>query len=144
MLGTFLLILTLAQTNQSANGTIRGQVLVPSVRASERIQVIVQRSDGPIVARIFSDTTGNFEVRNLVSGAYELIVNLEGYEEARQLVGVGGTGIFATVTVNILLKEKDKFVVIKPDGNAADDVVDITELSRKYPKKAVQDYEKAK
>jgi len=36
-----------------------------------------------------------------------------------------------------------RFAKIKPDGGAADDLVDITELSRKYPKKAVQDYEKA-
>ena len=145
MLPAFILALTLlqAQGNQSANGVIRGQILVPSVRVSERIQVIVQRSDGPIVARIFSDTTGNFEVRSLVSGAYELIVNFDGYEEARQIVAVGG-GIFGNVTVNILLKEKDKFFTIKPDGGAADDVVDLAELSRKYPKKAIQDYEKAK
>src|SRR5262244_1475192 len=115
MLGTFLLILTLFQTqgNQSANGVIRGQILIPSVRASERIQIIVQRVDGPIVARIFSDTTGNFEVRSLVSGAYDILVNAEGYEEVRQQVAVGGGGLFGTVTVNIPLKEKDKFVVIK-------------------------------
>jgi len=62
---------------------------------------------------------------------------------AVQQVAVGGNGIFSTVTANIPLREKEKFIIIKPDGGAADDLVDITELGRKYPKKAVQDYEKA-
>src|SRR5437016_6325995 len=140
MLGKILLALILAraQSNQP-NGVIRGQVLIPSTRAAERIQVIIQRADGPIVARVFSDTLGNFEARNLVNGNYDVVVNVEGYEEVRQQVGVGG-GLFGTVTVNISLREKEKFIIIKPDGGAADDTVDITELGRKYPKKAVQDY----
>jgi tetratricopeptide (TPR) repeat protein len=105
--------------------------------------VIVQRADGPIVARVFSDSLGNYEARGLSSGNYDVIVNVDGYEEVRQQVAVGGNGIFSTVTANIPLREKEKFIIIKPDGGAADDLVDITELGRKYPRKAVQDYEKA-
>src|SRR5881628_3656174 len=118
MLGKILLVLMLAQGqgNQSANGVIRGQILIPSTRASERIQVIVQRADGPIVARVFSDSLGNYEARNLSSGNYDVIVNVDGYEEVRQQVAVGGNGIFSTVTANIPLREKEKFIIIKPDG----------------------------
>jgi Tfp pilus assembly protein PilF len=144
MLGKFLLALMLAQSQAApANGLIRGQILVPSVQAAERIQVIVQRTDGPIVARIFSDTLGNYEVRGLPQGAYEVVVNVEGYEEVRQQVAVG-SGSFNAVSLNIPLREKERLITIKPDGGAADDVVDIAELGRKYPKKAVQDYEKAR
>jgi Tfp pilus assembly protein PilF len=142
MLGKILLLVTLAagQANNQANGVIRGQVLIPSVRASERIQVIVQRTDGPVVARVFSDSLGNYEVRNLQVGAYEIIVNVEGYEEVRQQVGVGA-GAFGAVTVNIPLMERS--IVVKREA-AGEAVVDITELGRKYPRKAVQDYEKAR
>ena len=143
MLGTILLVFMLAgPQNNQGNGVIRGQILIPSARASERILIIVQRADGPIVARIFSDSLGNYEVRNLVSGSYDVLVNVEGYEEVRLEVGVG-TGPFSSVTANIPLREKEKLIAIKPDGGAADDIVDITELGRKYPRKAVQDYEKA-
>jgi Tfp pilus assembly protein PilF len=145
MVGKILLVLMLsrAQANQANGGMIRGQILVPSVRAYERIQVIIQKSDGPIVARIFSDTLGHFEVRNLASGNYDVLVNLEGYEEVRQQVGVAGGGSFNVVTLNIPLREKEKTILIKPDGGAADDIVDIAELGRKYPRRALQDYEKA-
>src|SRR5215813_15620561 len=141
MLGKILLASLLAQAAANVpNGVIRGQILIPSVRSEERIMVTVQRSDGPIVARVFSDALGNYEARNLPVGIYEVVVNVEGYEEVRQQVGVGGN-TFNNVTVNIPLREKES-IVIKRQG-VDDDVVDITELGRKYPRKAVQDYEKA-
>jgi Tfp pilus assembly protein PilF len=144
MLGKILLVLTLAQAqNSQPNGVIHGQILIPSAHAAERIQVTVQRSDGPIVARVFSDTQGNYDARGLPPGSYEVIVNVEGYEEVRQSVAIG-TGFYGTAIVNIPLNEKEKTIVIKPDGGAADDVIDINELTRKYPKKAVQDYEKGR
>jgi Tfp pilus assembly protein PilF len=144
MFARILLVLTLVLPQASpANGVIRGQILIPSARASERIPVTIQRADGPVVARIFSDTLGNYEVRNLVSGIYEVIVSVEGYEEVHQTVAVGGGGIFGTQTVNIPLREIYKTILIKPDGGAADEVVDVAELARKYPRKAVQDYQKA-
>src|SRR5262245_66129864 len=144
MLGKFLLgfVLGLIQVN-AGNGVIRGQILVPSVRASDRIPVTVQRSDGPIVARIFSDVLGNYEVRGLPIGSYDVIVNVEGYEDVRQQVGIGG-GPFNTVILNIPLREKVKIIIVKPDRGDADDVVDIAELGRTYPKKAVQEYEKVR
>ena len=142
MLGKFLvaLLLALLQANQS-NGVIRGQILIPSVRAAERVPVTIQRSDGPIVARLFTDALGNYEARNLPVGNYDVVVNIEGYEEVRQQVGVG-SGTFNAVTVNIPLREKES-IVIRRDG-PSDDVVDVTELSRNYPRRAVQDYEKAR
>src|SRR6185369_14742842 len=128
MLGKILLVLTLAQAqNTQPNGVIHGQILIPSAHAAERIQVTVQRSDGPIVARVFSDTQGNYDARGLPPGSYEVIVNVEGYEEVRQQVAIG-TGFFGTAVVNIPLNEKEKMIVIKPDAGAADDDVDINEL----------------
>jgi Tfp pilus assembly protein PilF len=144
MLGKILLAVTLVQApaNQTF-GTIRGQIVIPLVSASERIPVTIQRADGPLIGRIFTDTLGNFEARGVPAGSYEVIVNVEGFEEVRQGVAVGA-GNFNTVVLNITLREKEKVIVVKPDGGAADDIVDINELGRKYPRKAIQDYEKAR
>lgn len=127
-----------------AGGVIRGQILIPSTRASERIQVILQRADGPIVSRVFSDSLGNFEFRGVPAGSYEILVSVEGYEDVRQSVGVAGGGLLGTVTVNIPLTEKGS-IVKAPGGSAGPEasIVDIAELSRKYPRRAVQDYERA-
>ena len=84
MLGTILLVFMLAQAQgNQGGGAIHGQILIPSVRAAERIQVIVQKSDGPIVARVFSDSLGNYDVRNLASGSYDIIVNVEVKDSVR-------------------------------------------------------------
>jgi len=143
MLGEILLVLTLAQAQTGPpTGSIRGQILVPSVGVAERILVLVQRADGPVVARIYTDVLGNYDVRNLPVGNYDVIVNLEGYEEVRQQVGIG-TGAFNSVTLTIPLNEKEKFIVIKPEADS-EKLVDLAELGRKYPKKAVQDFERAR
>ena len=122
-----------------SNGVIRGQILVPSVRISERIQVILQRSDGPIVSRGFSDSLGNYEFRGLPPGTYDVVVNLEGYGEARQSVGIG-TGLAGTQIVNIVLTEKERERNANDASSSESDVVDITELGRKYPRKVLDEY----
>jgi len=141
MLGKILLAYLLAQAQASqANGVIRGQILIPSVRAAERIQVVVQRADGPVVARVYSDVQGNYEARGVPVGTYDVVVSVDGYEEVRLQVAVGA-GTFNAVTLNIPLTEKP--IVIKRDS-PFDSVVDIAELGRNYPKKALQDYDKAR
>jgi Tfp pilus assembly protein PilF len=144
MLGKILLALILGQgQGNAANGVIRGQIIVPTAHASDRILVILQKTDGPQVGRVYSDTLGNYEFRGLIAGTYIVIVNVEGYEDVRQEVGVAGNGIYGVQIVNIPLREKEKLITIKPDGGAADDRVDLNELGRNYPKKATQDYQKA-
>jgi tetratricopeptide (TPR) repeat protein len=135
-----LLILALLQ----GGGAIRGQILIPSARASERIPITLQRADGPIVSRIFSDTLGNFEFRGLPAGSYEIHLSVEGYEEVRQSVAVGGGGPFGVVTLNIPLVEKNE-LRNRPAPPPGEDptTVDIAELGRKYPRRAIQDYERA-
>jgi tetratricopeptide (TPR) repeat protein len=144
MLGKILLALILVQgAGNAANGVIRGQIIVPTAHASDRILVLLQKSDGPQVGRIYSDTLGNYEFRGLTAGTYILIVNVEGYEDVRQEIGVAGNGVYGVQIVNIPLREKEKLITFKPDGGAANDIVDLSELGRNYPKKAMQDYGKA-
>jgi|SRR5579883_1151802 len=144
MLGKILLSLILAQGpgNQS-NGVIHGQIIVPSAHAADRILVTLQKSDGPIAGMVYSDTLGNYFFRGLVAGSYFIIVNVEGYEDVRQEVAVSGAGFYANQTINIPLREQTKLITIRPAGATADDLVDLTELTRSYPKRAVQDYAKA-
>jgi Tfp pilus assembly protein PilF len=71
------------------------------------------------------------------------VVNVEGYEEVRQTVGIG-TGLFGSQTVNIPLREKTELIRTPADGGSeASSVIDVSELGRNHPRRAVQDYEKA-
>jgi Tfp pilus assembly protein PilF len=143
MLGKILLALMLVQgAGNQSRGLIRGQIIVPLAHASDRILVILQKSDGPLIGRIFSDPLGHYEFPGLMPGNYTVIVTVEGYEDVRQEVGVG-TGVYGIQTVNIPLKEKITLVTVKNGGRPDDEIVDLNELGRKYPRKAAQDYEKA-
>jgi Flp pilus assembly protein TadD len=93
---------------------------------------------------VFSDSLGNYEFRSLPAGIYDVIVDFEGYEEARQTAAVAGGGLLGTTIVNIPLKQKVTLVRIpaSPGGDGSH-TVDIRELGRKHPRKAVQDFERA-
>src|SRR5215475_8625061 len=142
MLGKILLALSLVQAaGNQGNGSIRGQIIVPTARASERILVQLQKSDGPTVGRVYSDPEGNYQFSGLSPGIYIILVNVEGYEDVRLEVAVG-RGIMGNQTANIPLRETEKLVTVRAPG-ASNEVVGVAELGRKYPRKAVQDYEKS-
>ena len=138
-LPVFFLTVALAQMQPGQTGKIRVQIPVPFGRALGHIQVILQNTNGWMA--IPFEHVGNFEAVEfgaLAIGSYEVLVNAEGFEPVRWPVGVGD-GV-RTVVVTIPLKEEQKRQS-GPVANASS--VDVTELSRRYPKKAVQDYEKA-
>jgi Tfp pilus assembly protein PilF len=141
MLGKILFAFMFAQGPANrADGAVRGQIIVPETHASAQILVTLFKADGPIVGRTYSDTLGNYDFHGLLPGTYVINVKLEGYEEVRTEVGVG-SGSFGVAVANIVLHENE--LTIKVGGNPADDAISINELSRKYPRKAVQDYERA-
>ena len=54
---------------------------------------------------------------------------------------VTGFSLFRSSTFR--LTKKQTLITVKPEGGAADDIVDLNELGRNHPKKALQDYDKA-
>lgn len=141
MLGKILFAIMLFQgPGNVPNGAIRGQIIVPQAHASERIQVSLYKADGPLVGNVFSDVQGNYNFQGLQPGTYVVTVSVEGYEDVRMDVGVG-SGAFGAQIVNIHLREKEITVIV--GGSANDDAVNLSQLARKFPRKAVQDYDKA-
>ncbi|HEY2383368.1 MAG TPA: tetratricopeptide repeat protein [Terriglobia bacterium] len=143
MLGKILLVFVLAQgAGTQRLGAIRGQIIIPTAHASDRILVELQKADGPPAGQTYSDTLGHYEFGALVPGSYILLVHVDGYEDIRQEVGVG-SGTFGAQVVNIQLRETETLISVKPTV-AADQVIDVNELGRNYPRKAIQDYEKSR
>lgn len=143
MLGKILFVFVLAQgVGTQRLGAIRGQIIIPTAHASDRILVVLQKADGPIAGQTYSDTLGNYEFHSLVPGTYLILVHVDGYEDVRQEVGVG-SGSFGSQVVDVQLREKESLVPVNTDVRA-DQVIDLTELGRNYPRKAIQDYEKSR
>ena len=118
---------------------IRGRIFLSSGEAAEKIEVRLERTEMQLVGSVYTDSIGNFEFRNLLPNNYYIVVKVDGFDEARQLVEsstVSRGGVTLTITLN-------KTPVFRAQPEVGEDVVDITDLQRKYPKKAVQEYEKA-
>jgi tetratricopeptide (TPR) repeat protein len=131
-----------AQTRPNAASTalisIRGRIYLESSSAPpEGIEVGLERSEMQILSTTFSDSVGNFEFRNLTPGNYYIAIKLSGYEDFRQLVPYtpGNSG---PVSV-FLSKEPFKVVSVHRESST----VDVTELNRNYPKRALDEYEAA-
>jgi len=132
------------QRNRIDDYAIRGKVVIPNQRdTDQRIEVKLEKSALQVIQTTYTDASGNFDFRNLAPGAYYVSVTLEGYEPVHQLVEIFNTFGNSSVTV-FLNKPAVEFRERLTGLDAADpDVVDISQMKENFPKKAIQNYEKA-
>jgi tetratricopeptide (TPR) repeat protein len=132
------------QRNRVEDYSIRGKVVIANRHDfDQRIEVRLEKSALQVIQTTYTDSSGNFDFRNLAPGAYYVAITLEGYEPVHQLVEIFNT--FGNTSVTVFLNKPAIEVRERPSGfDAADpDVVDISQMRENFPKKAVQDYEKA-
>jgi tetratricopeptide (TPR) repeat protein len=132
------------QRNRIEDYSIRGKLVIQNQHdLDQRIEVRLEKSALQVIQTTYTDASGNFDFRNLSPGAYYVSVNLEGYEPVRQLVEIYNTFGNSSVTI-FLNKPSVEFRERSTGIDAADpDVVDINQMKENFPKRAVQNYEKA-
>jgi len=129
------------RTRANDEFAIRGKVVVPSQQTpDEHIEVKLEKSILQVIQTTYTDSSGNFDFRGLSPGSYYVSINVEGFEPVHQLVE-----IFNSSTVTVFLNKPAIEIKERPTGlDAADpDIVDVTQMKDNFPKKAVQNYEKA-
>src|ERR1041385_9076104 len=114
---------------------IRGRVTLPSGFAMEGYARITLRTDQSILSTIYTNSSGEFQIRNLSQGIYfvEAEISKSNFETAVRRVELG-RGL--TVTVNLELREKKE-----PLGDRAGKVVSAAELKQAIPSAAKKQYE---
>src|SRR5437867_7308968 len=129
-----------SQARQGPNApsaiSVRGRIMMEAGQP-EGLEVTLERAEMQTIATTFSDSIGNFEFRNLIPASYYVVIKASGYEDVRQLVPYGPSTAGAPVYV-FLNKEPFKVVAIHRAP-----VVDVAELNRNYPKRALEEYEAA-
>jgi len=132
------------QQKRSDDLFIRGKIVVQNQHDfDERVEVRLEKSSAQALQTTYTDTSGNFEFHNLAPGAYYIGVTKEGFEPVHQVVEIFNN--FNSYSVTIFLSKPAVEFRDKPTGvDAADpDIVDLSQMKENFPKKAVQDYEKA-
>jgi Flp pilus assembly protein TadD len=116
---------------------IAGNVTSPQ-RSMDTCEVfLLSNNDGHVVARTFTDRNGQFRFLNLVPEIFDVVIRIEGFESARVTRVTAG----ATATVPVTLARK-----LDNAGDSTDlssYVVDIADLTRAYPKKSLEEFQKA-
>jgi Tfp pilus assembly protein PilF len=132
------------QQRQRVEYSIRGKLMLSSGQdVDQRIEVRLEGSTSQMINSVYTDSIGNFEFRNVQPGSYYIVVNGDGFQPTRQMVEVFGTGGGVT-TVTIFLERMVDSRTASRGVDAADpDIIDVTQLKENFPKKAVQNYEKA-
>ena len=98
---------------------------------------LLSNNDGHVVARTFTDRGGQFRFLNLVPELFDVVIRVEGFESARVTRVTAGV----TVAVPVTLARK-----LDNGGDSIDlssYVVDIADLTRAYPKKSLEEFQKA-
>ncbi len=98
---------------------------------------LLSNNDGHVVARTFADRDGQFRFLNLVPEIFDVVFRIEGFESARVTRVTAGTAVRVPV---VLARRMDN------TGDSIDlssYVVDIADLTRAYPKKSLEEFQKA-
>jgi Flp pilus assembly protein TadD len=121
--------------NAGKTPSVSGRIIVPVSGYWDRIEVILEYETGVPVSITNTDVAGNYAFYDLQPGRYFVLIELEGFEKVRERVDV--------ITA-VLPPVKPIFLnpINKPQTGAAG-VVNV-DLRRKYSKKAVDEYDKAR
>jgi tetratricopeptide (TPR) repeat protein len=114
---------------------IRGRVILPSGFGMEGYARITLRTDQSILSTLYTNSSGEFQMRNLSQGIYfvEAEIPKSNFETAVRRVELG-RGL--TVSVTLELREKKD-----PSTNRAGKVVSAAELRQTIPSAAKKQYE---
>jgi Tfp pilus assembly protein PilF len=135
--------IVLAQ-QQPQTGNLVGQISVASGSfPTKRIYVAIESRGTPMNA-VYADDEGRFAFYELVANPYRIVINDEAYQPSSTTVVVNPL-IAHTTTVRIVLTPKTEKAATDPTQRLQGSnpyIVDPEEFTRKFPKKALEQYEK--
>jgi Flp pilus assembly protein TadD len=128
-------------TTQPTTVGIRGTITAPNY--NERIEVIIEPygEEGREFAVTYTDTLGHFLITGLPVDSYVVHIKLDGFKEVRERVDLGRIPSYDNIgTVLLILNRNEPESALGPQPDS--DVIDLKELTRTFPKKAVDEYDK--
>jgi len=127
------------QANANRLASVEGRIILPTNLVTERFEILLLSKDGEqVIARTYTDISGRYIFSNLSPDTVDVVARIEGFEEARVPVKLSAGRISS---VSLFLTQKAS-TLVKPEVWDSS-VVEIDELTHKYPKKAVDDFQKA-
>ena len=124
--------------------TIRGRVIAPGERW-DRYHEVLQFNEVRLVTWDYTDSTGQFSLPAQPAGEYYIVVKIDGFKESKERIRVDGC---IPVFDHFAYLDFDDELVIAPIildfTGEVNEAVDVVELKRAFPKKAVDEFERAR
>jgi tetratricopeptide (TPR) repeat protein len=122
---------------------IKGRVIAPGEKWDQYHEVL-QLDESRLVAWAYTDSTGEFALPEQPQGAYYVVVRIDGFKEYRERINVGD-GCSKIVDHFVHLEFDDEVIrpVILDFTGEVNETVDVAELKRTFPQKAVNEFQRA-
>jgi tetratricopeptide (TPR) repeat protein len=120
--------------------TIRGKVAGPRGRPVG-VKVQLQNEAGYVVDTVYCDAEGGFTFQAVHDGAYHVFVDDPRYQRSEASARVEAT-FYPIADVFIPLEARSASSSVAPEYSGGPHTVSVRELSQKFPKQALREYEK--
>jgi len=122
---------------------IKGRVIAPGEKWDQYHEVL-QLDESRLVGWAYTDSTGEFSLPEQMQGAYYVVVRIDGFKEYRERINVGDA-CSKIVDHFVHLEFDDEVIrpVILDFTGEVNETVDVSELKREFPKKAVDEFQRA-
>ena len=122
---------------------IKGRVIAPGERWDQYHEVL-QFEESRLITWAYTGSTGEFALPPQPAGDYYVVVRIEGFKENRERIRVDGcSGLIHHFAYMEFDDEVVRPVILDFTGEV-NEVVDVAELKRTFPRKAVDEFEKAR
>ena len=130
-----------AQQNQYSN--IVGQVTVARLGFPPKAILVNLVSRGATIGSVYADNQGKFGFYSLLGGMYYVVIQDPDYEAVSRQVDVDPTitqQTYIQVVLTPVQHTDENGTAAAPGSNP--NVIDLSQYTKKFPKKAVKDYQK--
>jgi tetratricopeptide (TPR) repeat protein len=123
------------------NRSLRARVSLPDGTHSQSIKIRLEGGEGEIIRDSFTDSTGNFEVQNLTTGIYTVIVPSDDriYATATERVEITRSSP-DVIAINIYLSPKEQSATRRKGERHT---ISAREAATSIPKEALQAYNRS-
>ena len=132
-----------AQLDCPTTMMIKGRVIAPGEKWDEYHEVL-QLDESRLVGWGYTDSTGQYSLPEQPIGVYYVVVRIDGFKEYRERIHMDGCSRIFDHFIHMQFDDEVILPVILDFTGEVNEVVDVSELKREFPKKAVDEFQRAR
>jgi tetratricopeptide (TPR) repeat protein len=122
---------------------VKGRVIAPGEKWDEYHEVL-QLDETRLVGWGYTGSTGEYSLPEQPLGTYYIVVRIDGFKDYRERLNIEGCSRIFDHFIHMEFDNETILPVILDFTGEVNEIVDVTELKREFPKKAVDEFQKAR